>query len=194
MNERGSLLATRPLEEPGFFEQGLGGCPRPQLGHWLDPEAGWESFLATHPSKLLGKEVGLVLRARQTSCPVKIRVCVQSAFSLGSRGARPKGKPQFSPVKSLHPTHILFRTTPNPPPLLTWSPRGCRGWSISGCPGFFHLSEPLFVISLKSVFRRAFQTKSISKAGLMSHARERGGSQEQGKQGGREEAEIEAKG
>ena len=73
------------------------------------PEAGQESFCCFPALQVVGKEAGLVLRALQKACAVKIRV--QPALILGSRGAGPRGTLcRFSAVKRLHPTHILFLT------------------------------------------------------------------------------------
>lgn len=72
------------------------------------PEAGQESFCCSPALQVVGKEAGLVLRALQKACAVKIRVCVQPALFLGSRGAGPRGTLcRLGAVKCLHPTHIL---------------------------------------------------------------------------------------
>ena len=52
------------------------------------PEAGQESFCCFPALQVVGKEAGLVLRALQKACAVKIRV--QPALILGSRGAGPR--------------------------------------------------------------------------------------------------------
>lgn len=89
MDEKRSLLATRALEDPGSFEQGLGSCSRRQLCHWLDQRLAKRVFVAFQPSKLWGR--------RRAWCSELCRKPVQCSAGLVPR--KPWSWPQGNPLQ-----------------------------------------------------------------------------------------------
>lgn len=136
---------------------GVGGLSAPSAwspaGLLSDPEAGWRTLLALCLSKMLGKERGSGHWALQKACPGWNTCLCSIGLVPRNRGACPEGKPV---QKQLCQMPASFLTHPLPPlslgdPRLLWI-------QFQWCSFFFPLSEPLFVIWLKSIFHRALRT------------------------------------
>lgn len=123
-----------------------------------------------------------MLRALQKACAVKIRVCVQQALFLGSRGLAP-GEPSADSVLSNACTQ--HTSSPHSLPLSLHAPEAVCGWSFSGCLHFFHLSRAIIGNLIKRGFHRAFQTRAFQGWSHDPCKREEG-VKSRGKLGGRE--------